>query len=177
MRGLSTSRRLPAEFARAVPFAHRERPLCWARCRSGCVLVATAHGLWEWPDGGSPVRHCWRAIEVVRCSPGALTVRSALPSEPLPSEPVCEHVFEPAGELPELVQVLEAGSRPVELAFTLPSGSRLRIRARTCRFEGSLVWTTRLRDVPGADPAADAQLTRGLVLRARQEYGGLQGTA
>lgn len=158
-------RRLPADLAAALPFAHRERSLCWARCRSGCLLVATAHGVWELPEGGSPVRHCWRAIEHDRCSSGAL----ALHAEGI--RPVCAHVFEPGSQLPDLVRALESGSRLIELAFTLPSGRRLRIRARTCSFEGTLVWTSHLGEALGGDPAADAGITEGLLARARREYG------
>lgn len=171
MRGRTDRRRrLPATLAGALSLADRERPLRWAPCRHGCRLVATAHGLWEWPAGSPPVRHCWRTIEEVRCSPTALTVRPAPQSDP-----VCAHILEPANELVDLVRALDAGSRLVDLAFTLPSGSRLRVEARTCRFEGTLGWTSQLHAGPGADPAADAALARTLVTRARREYGTVGG--
>ena len=46
------------------------------------------------------------------------------------------------GTLTDLVRALDAGSRHMELASTLPTGRRVRIAARSCRFEGTLVWTT-----------------------------------
>jgi len=144
--------------------------LCWARRRGGCWLVATACGLWEWPDGGTPQRHCWCTIDEVRYSAGVLTVRPRPPQEPLRAE-----LLETDSGLAELVRIMEAGSRLVELAFRLPSGSRLQVTARTCRFEGSLVWSTRLDEAAGADPAADANLARALLARARQEYGAIGG--
>lgn len=161
-----TRRRLPEALAGAVALARRERPLPCARCERGCSLVATTHGLWECPRQRPPLRHCWRAIEEVRVAPGRLAVRAA--GQP---DAACFHVIAAGDELPELVLALDAGSRRLELAFTLRSGNRLRIAARSCQFEGTLVWTSRLDACNGSDPRADAVATRALLARARAEYG------
>lgn len=159
------ARRLPASLAGSLPFECRERTLSWARCESGCRLVATTHGLWEWPHKRPPVRLCWRTIEHVTAAAGALAVNA-------PGRTVtCRHQVGTRSALPDLVRALDAGSRRLELAFTLPTGSRLRIAARSCRFEGTLVWSTDLRPADGADPGTDARTARGLLRRIRTEYG------
>lgn len=162
------SRRLPAGIATALPLEPRERTLGWAMCVQGCRLVATTHGLWEWPLSAPPRRHCWRAIDEVRATPGTLTIRPESPQRP-----GCDHGFAAASTLPGLVTSMASGARLVDLSFTLPSGSGIDVRARTCRFEGTIVWTSRLHSVPGADAGADAAVARGLLARARQEYGTL----
>ncbi len=174
----SDRRQLPNALAAALPFEPRERVLSWAICRSGCRLVATAHGLWEWPlddparNGpvpNDPVRRCWRTISDVRGAADTLTVHSES------QQPVCHHRFAPGSELPDLVRALVAGSRLVDLSFTLPSGSRLRVQARTCRFEGTLVWSSQLHPRADADDSTDREIARGLMARARQEYGTVHG--
>lgn len=159
------ARRLPAALAGSLPFERRERPLSWARCEDGCRLVATTHGLWEWPHRRPPVRHCWRMIDAVSRVGAELTVRSS------GGEAACRHRVGHRSALPDLVRTLDAGSRRLELAFTLPTGSRLRIAARSCRFEGTLVWSAELRPVDGADCRSDARTARGLLTRVRAEYG------
>lgn len=165
------TRRLPASLAGSLPFERRERTLSWARCEHGCRLVATTHGLWEWPHKRPPVRHCWRAIDDVSASGTELAVRAA------GREATCRHRVAPRSPLPGLVRALDAGSRRLELAFTLPTGSRLQIAARTCRFEGTLVWTSRLDARSDAEPGADVATARLLMRRVRAEYGVGAGTA
>lgn len=165
------ARRLPASLAGSLPFEPRERALSWARCEHGCRLVATTHGLWEWPHKRPPVRHCWRTIDDVSATGAELAVRAAGREAP------CRHRVAPKSTLPDLVRALDAGSRRLELAFILPTGSRLQIAARSCRFEGTLVWTTRLAAHSDAEPGADAATARALVRRVRAEYGVGAGTA
>jgi hypothetical protein len=177
MRGLlHRTHRFPDELDRDLPFDPRERPLGWASCTGGCRLVATLHGLWESPSGGSPVRHCWRSIEEIRCVGSTMTVRSAPAVDPL-----CAHVFSEDSALPDLVHALDTSSRVVDLAFRLPSGATLQVRARTCRYEGSLVWTSRRRQPTEAGAVgeplgtaareADARETDALLQYAKQEFG------
>lgn len=165
------TRRLPASLAGSLPFEPRERPLSWARCEHGCRLVATTHGLWEWPHKRPPSRHCWRTIDEVSATGAGLAVRTA------GQNALCRHRVAPENPLPDLVRALDAGSRHLELAFTLPTGSRLQIAARSCRFEGTLVWTSRLDAHSGAEPGADAATARALLRRVRAEYGVGAGTA
>lgn len=159
-------RRLPIRLATALPFERRERSLGWARCAHGCDLVATTHGLWEWPRKRPPVRHCWRSISDMRVRRDGLTVA------PAKSSPVaCEHLVDAGDGFPELAAALDAGSRLVEFTFTLPSGSRLRVEARTCRFEGGITWISRLDAAPCADAAVDTLVASRLIRRARSDYG------
>lgn len=164
------ARRLPAWLAGSLPFEPRERTLSWARCASGCQLVATTHGLWEWPRQRPPVRYCWRTIDDVSVTAAELTVRVT------GQDATCRHQVTPGSALPDLVRSLDAGSRRLELAFTLPTGSRLQVAARSCQFEGTLVWSTHLSPREGADPRIDAGTARGLLRRVRAEYGVGSGT-
>jgi hypothetical protein len=167
----SRTGRLPPALAGSLPFEPRERTLSWARCEHGCHLVATTHGLWEWPQRRPPVRHCWRTIDDVSATGAGLAVRVA------GHEARCRHRVAPRSPLPDLVRAMDAGSRRLELGFTLPTGSRLRIAARSCRFEGSLVWTSFIDAHGDADPDADAATARALLRRVRAEYGVGAGTA
>lgn len=166
MRMRSVRRRLPIHLATALPFDGRERTLAWDRCEHGCQLVATTHGLWEWPHRRPPLRHCWRSIDGVRLTRDGLSIT---PSDG--GRVACEHVVGTASGLPDLARTLDAGSRLVDFAFTLPSGSRLRVEARTCRFEGGITWASRLDAAPCADATADALIASTLVRRARRDFG------
>jgi hypothetical protein len=171
MRLRSDRRRLPIHLATALPFEERERTLAWARCDHGCDLVATNHGLWEWPRKSPPMRHCWRSISDVRARGDRLSVT------PAGDGPVaCEHVLGTGEGFPDVVVALDAGSRLIDFAFTLPSGSRLRVEGRTCHLEGGISWVSRLDAAPRADAAADALATSTLIRRARSEYGMAGGT-
>ncbi len=163
-------RRPPVALRRALPLERRERTLLWARCESGCALVVTTHGLWEWPHGQPPARHCWRVIDRIggASAPG-LTVYSAGQTQAH-----CAHrVSDPAVE--ETVRELDRASRHCTLRFTLPSGSRLAVRARHCAFERVLVWTVDLDAAATADPDADSRATATLLNRARSDYGEASG--
>lgn len=159
-------RRPPAAVRRALPLERRERTLLWARCESGCALVVTTHGFWEWPHRLPPTRHCWRVIDRIGdpsapglsvCSAGQVRAR-------------CAHrVADPAVE--DTVRELDRASRHCTLRFTLPSGSRLNVRARQCTFERVLVWTVDLDAAATADPDADSRATAALLDRARSDYG------
>lgn len=156
---------LPAELSRQLMLAPGERPLGWGTCGGGCSLVATAHGLWECSSSGPAVRHCWQATEV-RCVGDTMEVRSG-PS----GDPICPHVMESSSRLPELVRAMDSGSRLVELTFRLPSGTTVLLQARSCRYESTIVWTSRSGGSKVSDAASDTVLADQLLQRARQEFG------
>lgn len=131
-----------------------------AVCHDGCGLVATAHGLWECRPNGPAVRHCWQEAELC-CARGRLEVRS----EPA-ADPLCAHGMEESSWLPDLVRALDSGSRLVELAFRLPSGTTVMLRARSCRYESTTVWTSRSQTTTDFDAASEDLMTEALLQRA-----------
>lgn len=160
--------RVPAALRQGLALAAGERPLEWGSCHEGCTLVATSHGFWECPPSGQAVRHCWQATEV-RCSGNMLQVRSKLE----PSQ--CAHVMDVGSRLPALVQAMDSSSRLVELAFRLPSGTALLLRARSCRYESTIIWTSRCSPSTGADAEAEALMADSLLRRAKEEFGASGG--
>lgn len=158
--------RCPEKIRRGLPLATRERVLSWTACADGCRLVVTSHGLWEWPRRGGPARTCWRDTAVVRDAPGLLTIGGD-------DGPLRHHQVPEGHALPVLARTFDRGSRAIDLSFRLPTGGTVRIEARSCAFEGTLVWRSRVAPATDADEAEDRETARLLLVRAREEYGTL----
>jgi hypothetical protein len=172
-------RRLPAELARDLPLAPRERVLRWAEPDSGGHLVVTVHGFWRGPPGTSPAdaeRLCWREVGAFHADPdGSFSIsrgdvfRSGQPGE---------HLYAGAGsDLPEVIQAMVDTSRLVEKHYRLPSGSRLLITARDCPYQRVISWASTIMPADGADPDADAELAGRVLDRARAEYGSTEAAS
>lgn len=153
-----------------------ERPLHTARCEHGCSLAVTSHGLWEWRRGAAPTRDCWRTIDSVTWRAGHLTVHGGT------GPPRCAHRLDAADDLPLLAVTLEKGSRLVDISVRLASGRRARIQARSCVFEGTVVWTSTLDPFVATDggrddldETADRAVVAFYLDAARREYGTVAG--
>ena len=156
---------LPAALRQELSLAAREGPLGWGSCGGGCSLVVTAHGLWECPPDGPAVRHCWQATEL-HCSTDTMEVRS----DPA-IDPTCRHVLEASSRLQHLVLALDSGSRLVDLPFRLPSGTTVRLQARSCRYRGTIVWTSYCHLSPDSDAGSDGLAADALLWQAKEEFG------
>jgi hypothetical protein len=166
-------RRLPAELARDLPLAPRERVLRWAEPAVGGYLVATVHGLWRCPPGSTPAeaeRICWREVGAFHVDPdGSFSISRG---EVFRSGVRGEHVYAGSGsDLPDVIQAMVDTSRLVDQHYRLPSGSRLLITARDCPYERVISWASTITPADGADPDADAEFARRALDRARAEYG------
>lgn len=162
-------RRLPAELARDLPLAPRERVLRWVEVDPGGWLVATVHGLWDRrtaPDPLDAERLCWRDVGQFHIDPDGSSFSISRGTEP----GVHMHVGT-GSDLPEAVHAMVDTSRLVEQHYRLPSGSRLLITARDCPYERVISWASAIIPADGADPDADAELAQRALDRARAEYG------
>lgn len=110
---------------RALPLAPQERALHASECAAGCRLVATRHGLWDWPARGVPTRVCWRAISSISYGAGRLRVRTRDGS----AGP-CDHRIDPSDGFADLIPVLDRGSLTVDFSVRLSSGRPARVQAR-----------------------------------------------
>lgn len=87
------------------------------------------------------------------------------------ADPPRRHIVGGSTRLPDLVHALDSGSRLVELAIRLPSGTTARLRARSCRYQGTIVWTSSCHLSQDSDGASDTLMVDGLLQRAKREFG------
>lgn len=161
--GWRRQRRMGADLLRELPLDRGERAVSWAACQSDCRLLATTHGLWQWPAGAAPELLCWREVWHARCADGSVTVANG-------AVPLCEHRVNPDSRLPGHVRALVAHSTLFDQLYKLEGGTRIRVAARRCLFADEVRWVARIERSVG-DPA-EAQLAAGVLAAVRAEMGG-----